>query len=169
MAPEPFHDHRELVSSVETFDAETAHDFRELGASGREDSRDFLRVIVLQRLHDFDVEARITQEWTTQDHGIRHQAMTPGHPPAQRPEQAHRPCTDLALVSRQGPARELPPGDGHHPRLNRHPAARSRVSALRGWESPLWAPGHNGSSVQDRIRRHCVRRRWPLGHPHAVA
>jgi hypothetical protein len=105
MAPEPFHDHRELLSSVETFDAETAHDFRELGASGREDSRDFLRVIVLQRLQDFDVEARITQEWTTQDHGIRHQAMTPNRSPTGSTARADAPAlhrSGTRLPSRAG-------------------------------------------------------------------
>jgi hypothetical protein len=71
MAREPLLDHRELVHSGETFDAETADDFWEVGASGRVYSRDFLRSVVLQRLQDDDVDARVAQGWTTADHGIR--------------------------------------------------------------------------------------------------
>jgi len=71
IAREPLLDNRELVHSAETFDAETADDFWEVGASGRVYSRDFLRSVVLQRLQDCDVDARVAQGWTTQDHGIR--------------------------------------------------------------------------------------------------
>jgi hypothetical protein len=71
MAREPLLDHRELVHSAETFDAETADDYWEVGASGRVYSREFLRSVVLQRLQDGDVDARVAQGWTTEDHGIR--------------------------------------------------------------------------------------------------
>lgn len=71
MAREPLLDHREFVHSVDTFDAETADDFWEVGASGRVYSRGFLRSVVLQRLRESDVDARITDRWTTEDHGIR--------------------------------------------------------------------------------------------------
>ncbi|MGV8966294.1 MAG: hypothetical protein ACOH2F_08440 [Cellulomonas sp.] len=71
MAREPALDHRELVHSAETFDAETADDFWEVGASGRVYSRDYLRSVALQRLQDTGVDARITAGWTTEDHNIR--------------------------------------------------------------------------------------------------
>ena len=71
MAREPLLDHRELVCSEETFDAETADDFWEVGASGRVYSRAYARSVVLQRLHALDVDARITEAWTTEDHAIR--------------------------------------------------------------------------------------------------
>lgn len=71
MAREPLLDDRELVYSAETFDAETADDFWEVGASGRVYSRDFLRSVVLQRLQESDTDARLAQGWTTEDHGIR--------------------------------------------------------------------------------------------------
>lgn len=72
MAREPMLDHRELVHSVETFDAETADDFWEVGASGQVYSRDYARSVVLRRLEDSDVDARIAQGWTTRDHALRY-------------------------------------------------------------------------------------------------
>ena len=71
MTREPLLDHREIVYSAQTFDAETADDFWEVGASGRVYSRDFLRTVVLQRLTDCEVDARVVEGWTTEDHGIR--------------------------------------------------------------------------------------------------
>ncbi len=71
MSREPLLHHREIVHSVETFDAETADDFWEVGASGRVYSRDFVRAVILQRLKDSDVDARLVEGWTTEDHGIR--------------------------------------------------------------------------------------------------
>ena len=64
--------HREAAGSGRAvFEAIMAPDFWEVGASGRVYSRDFLRSVVLQRLQDCDVDARVAQGWTTQDHGIR--------------------------------------------------------------------------------------------------
>jgi hypothetical protein len=71
MAREPLLDHRELVNSADTFEAETGDDFWEVGASGRVYSRDFVRSVVLQRLQDSDVDAHVTEAWTTEDRGIR--------------------------------------------------------------------------------------------------
>lgn len=49
MAREPLFHHREIVHSAETFDAETADDFWEVGASGQVYSRDDVRSVILQR------------------------------------------------------------------------------------------------------------------------
>lgn len=47
MAREPSFDHREIVHSAKTFDAETADDIWEAGASGQVYSRDHVRAVIL--------------------------------------------------------------------------------------------------------------------------
>lgn len=71
MAREPLFHHREIVHSVETFDAETAVDFWEVGASGQVYPRDHVRSVILERLADLDQDDSVTEGWTTHDHGIR--------------------------------------------------------------------------------------------------
>jgi hypothetical protein len=71
MAREPLFHHREIVHSAETFDAETADDFWEVGASGQVYSRDYARSVILQRLRDGHADSHVADGWTTNDHGIR--------------------------------------------------------------------------------------------------
>lgn len=71
VAREPLCHRRELVYSAETFDAETADDFWEIGASGRRYTRAFVKQVVLQRLAETDDDDMVTQGWHTEDHRVR--------------------------------------------------------------------------------------------------
>ncbi len=70
-AREPLFHHRALVHSAETFDRETSDDFREVGASGREYSRDLVRHHVLERLAIADEDDMVAEGWWTEEHRLR--------------------------------------------------------------------------------------------------
>jgi hypothetical protein len=69
-AREPLFHRRELVSSRESFDRETADDFWEVGASGQVYSRDVVRNGILERLANLDEDEMVTGNWTTSEHRV---------------------------------------------------------------------------------------------------
>jgi hypothetical protein len=70
-AREPLFHHRELVFSRESFDAETADDFWEVGAYGKVYSRDQVRAEIIRRLAAEPEDALVSEGWTTEDHRVR--------------------------------------------------------------------------------------------------
>lgn len=69
-AREPLFHRRDLVNSPETFDAEVADDFWEVGASGRVYDRAFVREVVLRRLKE-PVDAADAEGWRISDEAVR--------------------------------------------------------------------------------------------------
>lgn len=71
VAREPLFHHREIVFSSQSFDLEVAHDFWEVGASGRVYDREAVKDVILERLAETDVDAMVSEGWRTEDHRIR--------------------------------------------------------------------------------------------------
>ena len=70
-AREPILHLREFVDSAETFDAHTAPDFWEVGASGAAYDRETVRAQVLHRLDTQEQDDLVSQGWRTSDLRVR--------------------------------------------------------------------------------------------------
>ncbi len=68
---EPLFHGRELVTSREDFERETADDFWETGASGRRYSREFVWATLRERLESSDMDDFELARWQTRDFQLR--------------------------------------------------------------------------------------------------